>query len=79
MNLAVSYAHFFLEAPYADVIRTTTCILLGVDPPVLFLVMFFDGFWGGFIHIGETPGQESPVRTIARFYSDAFSSPGTPW
>src|SRR4051794_40781760 len=27
MNLAVSYAHFFLEAPYADFIRTTVCIL----------------------------------------------------
>ncbi|MFL5788449.1 MAG: sterol desaturase family protein [Flavisolibacter sp.] len=53
MNLSVSYAHFFLEAPYADFIRTTTCILLGVNPPMLFLIMFIDGVWGGFIHIGE--------------------------
>ena len=29
-NLAISFAHFFLEAPYADIIRTGTCILLGV-------------------------------------------------
>lgn len=53
MNLSISYAHFFLEAPYADFIRTTTCILLGVSPPMLVLIMFIDGLWGGFIHIGD--------------------------
>lgn len=53
MNLAISYAHFFLEAPYADVIRTTVCILLGVTPEMLLVIMFIDGVWGGFIHIGE--------------------------
>ncbi|HEY4335745.1 MAG TPA: sterol desaturase family protein, partial [Puia sp.] len=53
MNLFVSYAHFFLEAPYADVIRTSICILAGVNPPLLFFIMFIDGTWGAFIHIGE--------------------------
>ncbi len=53
MNLTVSYAHFFLEAPYADVIRTTVCILAGVNPPLLFFIMFIDGTWGAFIHVGE--------------------------
>lgn len=53
MNLSVTHAHFFLEAPYADVIRTTTCILLGVQPELLFTVMFIDGTYGAFIHIGE--------------------------
>ena len=59
MNLSISYAHFFLEAPYADVIRTSTCILLGVSPELLFFIMFIDGFWGGFIHIGETLGKKA--------------------
>lgn len=53
MNLSVTHAHFFLEAPYADAIRTTVCILLGVQPEMLFLIMFIDGTWGAFIHIGE--------------------------
>jgi sterol desaturase/sphingolipid hydroxylase (fatty acid hydroxylase superfamily) len=53
MNLSVTYAHFFLEAPYADVVRTTICILLGVNPAMLFVIMFIDGFWGAFIHVGE--------------------------
>ncbi|MCK0189333.1 sterol desaturase family protein [Arenibacter sp. F20364] len=53
MNLSVSHAHFFLEAPYADAIRTTVCILLGVEPVLLFLIMFIDGTYGAFIHVGE--------------------------
>lgn len=53
MNLSVSHAHFFLEAPYADTIRTTVCLLLGLTPELLFLIMFIDGTYGAFIHIGE--------------------------
>ena len=53
MNLSVTYAHFFLEGPYADVIRTTACILLGVPPEMLFVIMFIDGTYGAFIHVGE--------------------------
>tara|TARA_R110002020_G_scaffold475796_1_gene712460 strand:+ start:121267 stop:122322 length:1056 start_codon:yes stop_codon:yes gene_type:complete len=53
MNLSVTHAHFFLEAPYADAIRTTVCILLGVEPILLFLIMFIDGTYGAFIHVGE--------------------------
>lgn len=58
MNLSVNFAHFFLEAPYADLIRTTTCILLGVSPELLFLIMFIDGTWGSFIHIGENISKD---------------------
>jgi sterol desaturase/sphingolipid hydroxylase (fatty acid hydroxylase superfamily) len=53
MNISVNYAHFFLEAPYADAIRTSICILLGVNPAMLLVIMFIDGVWGAFIHIGE--------------------------
>lgn len=53
MNLSVTHAHFFLEAHYADTIRTTVCILLGVQPELLFLIMFIDGTYGAFIHIGD--------------------------
>ncbi|HEV2353000.1 MAG TPA: sterol desaturase family protein [Puia sp.] len=53
MNLSVTYMHFFLEAPYADVIRTSICILAGVNAPMLFVIMAIDGTWGAFIHVGE--------------------------
>jgi len=53
MNLSVSHAHFFLEAPYADFIRTSICIIMGVNPVMLFTIMFIDGTYGAFIHVGE--------------------------
>lgn len=53
MNLSVSHAHFFLEGPYAQAIRATICILLGLQPDLLFLIMFIDGTYGAFIHVGE--------------------------
>jgi len=67
MNLSVSYAHFFLEAPYADVIRTSICIFLGVSPPLLFFIMFIDGTWGAFIHIGENVLKDARLGFMNRF------------
>jgi sterol desaturase/sphingolipid hydroxylase (fatty acid hydroxylase superfamily) len=66
MNLFVSHAHFFLEAPYADVIRTTICILLGVPPPMLFVIMFIDGTWGSFIHLGDSIMRKADLGVVAR-------------
>jgi sterol desaturase/sphingolipid hydroxylase (fatty acid hydroxylase superfamily) len=67
MNLFVSHAHFILEAPYADVIRTTVCILLGVPPPMLGVIMFIDGTWGAFIHIGDTMIRRADLGPLGRF------------
>ena len=53
MNLSVIYTHFILETPYADFIKTTICVLLGVNPAIIFFSMFIDGIWGAFIHVGE--------------------------
>ncbi len=67
MNLSISYAHFFLEAPYADIIRTSICIMAGVPPPMLFVIMFIDGTWGSFIHIGETILPDARLGIVGRF------------
>jgi sterol desaturase/sphingolipid hydroxylase (fatty acid hydroxylase superfamily) len=53
MNLSVTYTHFFLEGPYADFIRGSICLLAGIHPALLFTIMFVDGTWGAFIHVGE--------------------------
>jgi sterol desaturase/sphingolipid hydroxylase (fatty acid hydroxylase superfamily) len=53
MNMSVNYSHIFLEAAYADFVRTSICMVLGVSPPLLVLIMIIDGFWGSFIHVGE--------------------------
>ncbi|HEY4875493.1 MAG TPA: sterol desaturase family protein, partial [Puia sp.] len=66
MNLSVTYMHFFLEAPYADVIRTSICILAGVNPPMLFLIMAIDGTWGAFIHVGENILKDGRLARTSR-------------
>jgi hypothetical protein len=53
MSLLLTYSLFFVEAPYANVIRTSICILLGVNPALLFFIMFIDGTWSAFIYLGE--------------------------
>ena len=67
MNLSVTHAHFFLEAPYADMIRTTVCILLGVQPEMLFFIMFVDGTYGAFIHAGENLMKDGKFGLLYRF------------
>lgn len=67
MNLSVTYAHFFLEGPYADVIRTSICIVLGVNPALLFFIMFIDGTWGAFIHAGENILKDGRLGFMQRF------------
>ena len=66
MNLSVNYAHIFLEAPYADFVRTSICMLLGVSPPLLVLIMIIDGFWGQLIHLGEHVLPEGKFGALHR-------------
>lgn len=66
MNLSVNFAHIFLEAPYADFVRTSICMLLGVSPPLLILIMIIDGFWGSFIHLGENVLREGKLGVFHR-------------
>ena len=67
MNLAVSYSHFFLEGPYADIIRTSICMLAGVPPTMLFVIMFIDGTYGSFIHIGESVMKNARLGVLGKF------------
>lgn len=67
MNLSVTHAHFFLEAPYADAIRTSICILLGIGPELLFLIMFIDGTYGAFIHVGENLIKDARFGWLNKF------------
>ncbi|HZV39301.1 MAG TPA: sterol desaturase family protein [Pseudoxanthomonas sp.] len=66
MNLSVNYAHIFLEGPYADIIRTSICMLAGVSPPLLILMMFIDGLWGQFIHLGENALKDGRLGFLGR-------------
>lgn len=67
MNMTVNYVHFFLETPFADAIRTSICILLGVHPALLILIMVVDGVWGGFIHIGEQMLKDGRLGSLHKY------------
>jgi|TARA_B110000211_G_scaffold202342_1_gene234437 sterol desaturase/sphingolipid hydroxylase (fatty acid hydroxylase superfamily) len=67
MNLSVTHAHFFLEAPYADFIRTSICMILGVNPIILFTIMFIDGTYGAFIHVGENLMKDARLGFLNKF------------
>ena len=66
MNLSVNFAHIFLEGPYADFVRTSICMLLGVSPPLLILIMIIDSFWGSFIHLGENMLKKGKLAVFYR-------------
>jgi sterol desaturase/sphingolipid hydroxylase (fatty acid hydroxylase superfamily) len=67
MNLSVNFAHFFLEGPYAVVIRTTVCILLGLSPELLLVIMALDSFWGEIIHLSENTLKDGTLGKIGHY------------
>ena len=67
MNLSVSYAHFFLEAPYADIVRIGICTVAGVDPLLLLIVLGIDSIWGHFIHVSEELLPEGRMGRLGRW------------
>ncbi|MCR9264209.1 MAG: sterol desaturase family protein [Flavobacteriaceae bacterium] len=66
MNLSVNHAHFFLEFPYADFIRTATCMLLGVDPKLFFSILLLDITYATFIHVGEHVLQKGRLGFLGK-------------
>ena len=67
MNLSVSFAHFFLEAPYADLVRIGICTLMGIDPMVLVIVVAIDALWGSLIHVGEDVIPNGRMGVMQKF------------
>lgn len=53
MNLSVSGVRFFLELTYLFAVNVTICILLGVPPVILAIIMTIDSIWGEMLHIGD--------------------------
>lgn len=67
MNLSVNHAHFFLEMPYADFIRTAVCMLLGVHPKLFFSILIVDIAYASFIHIGEHVFKRGRLGFLGNF------------
>jgi sterol desaturase/sphingolipid hydroxylase (fatty acid hydroxylase superfamily) len=67
MNMSVSYSHFFLEAPFSDFIRTTTCILLGVSPLMFAMVVVIDWVWAELNHLSEDTLKDASFGMVGKF------------
>jgi sterol desaturase/sphingolipid hydroxylase (fatty acid hydroxylase superfamily) len=67
INMSVNYSHFFLEGPFADSIRVSTCILLGVSPSMLALIVVIDWIWAEFNHISEETLKNARLGVFGNF------------
>jgi sterol desaturase/sphingolipid hydroxylase (fatty acid hydroxylase superfamily) len=53
LNSSITLTTFFVENLYTEFFAATFCMLLGVQPIMLFAIMILDSIWGAFVHISE--------------------------
>ncbi len=53
LNSAVTLHTFYIENVYTELFISFVCIMLGVEPLMLFTIMILDSIWGAFVHISE--------------------------
>jgi sterol desaturase/sphingolipid hydroxylase (fatty acid hydroxylase superfamily) len=53
LNASITLNTFYIENLYTEFFTTTLCMLLGVQPLMLFFIMILDSIWGAFVHISE--------------------------
>jgi len=53
INASITLNTFYVENLYTEFFTTTLCMLLGVQPLMLFTIMILDSIWGAFVHISE--------------------------
>jgi len=76
MNLSVTYTHFFLEGAYADVIRTSICILLGVNPALFFFIVLGGRHLGAPLSLWENIMKDGRMGFLSRIILTPSASPG---
>lgn len=53
LNSSITLTTFFVENLYTEFFAAMFCMLLGVQPIMLFAIMILDSIWGAFVHISE--------------------------
>lgn len=53
MNVSVFYSASFFDNPFNNLIQIPLCIVLGLNPVILFLIIPIHSMWGAFLHVGE--------------------------
>ena len=67
MNLSVIHVGFFLQGLHANLVRSSFCVLLGVDLGLLAVVMVLDAFWGGFVHVSDELLKDGRLGILHKF------------
>jgi sterol desaturase/sphingolipid hydroxylase (fatty acid hydroxylase superfamily) len=69
MHLGVAYTNFFFQGVYADLVRTSICVLCGVPTEYLLLIMLLDTAWSSLIHANPAilPKRGLPSIVTAPF------------
>ena len=67
MNLSVSWAHFYIENLYADIIRLGICALAGVELEIMLMVYIIDSVWGHLIHTSEEILPDGRLGFLGKF------------
>lgn len=67
LNSSITLTTFFVENLYTEFFAAMFCMLLGVQPIMLFAIMIIDSIWGAFVHISEGSMKNARLGVLERF------------
>lgn len=67
LNASITLTTFFVENLYTEFFAAMFCMLLGVQPLMLFAIMIVDSIWGAFVHIGEDSLKNARLGFLEKF------------
>jgi sterol desaturase/sphingolipid hydroxylase (fatty acid hydroxylase superfamily) len=67
LNSSVTLTTFFVENLYTEFFAAMFCMILGVQPLMLFAIMILDSIWGAFVHISESTMKNARLGFLEKF------------
>lgn len=67
LNSSITLTTFFVENLYTEFFAAMFCMLLGVQPIMLFAIMILDSIWGAFVHISEESMKNARLGFLEKF------------
>ncbi|MDZ7934819.1 MAG: sterol desaturase family protein [Emticicia sp.] len=67
LNSSVTLTTFFVENLYSEFFAAMFCMLLGVQPLMLFAIMILDSIWGAFVHVSENTMKNARLGFLEKF------------
>jgi sterol desaturase/sphingolipid hydroxylase (fatty acid hydroxylase superfamily) len=67
LNSSVTLTTFFVENLYSEFFAAMFCMILGVQPLMLFAIMIIDSIWGAFVHVSEGTLKNARLGFLEKF------------